>query len=427
MAETTTTTTSAQAAAAATTQGGALATTDPNGGALEKPQMKLADQLKFNLPKFAGALPAHIPAEQFLRVVITAIQNNPDLAKADRASLFNSCMRAASDGLLPDGREGALVIYNSKVKHPVTGKDVWIAKVQWMVMVAGLRKKVRNSGEIVDWNTQVVYAKDEFDYQLGDDPYIKHKPFMGGEPGAVIAAYSIARLKGGELSREVMTRAEIDKVRGVSKSRDSGPWVTWFGEMCRKAVARRHAKVLPMNTDLDDLVRRDDALYDLDGARKAAQAKPDVAQNVGDRLDKLIAGGQLDDAENGEALEADEENDLPPHDSETGEIIESAQGAQGAQAQGGPSRSKDTGDAPKAATEPAKAASEPAKELKAATPELLAQGEDAADRGSKVLEIFIAGAKAKGFGFTAKQRNEWAKRASTADIAIEKEERDASN
>jgi recombination protein RecT len=29
--------------------------------------------------------------------------------------------------------------------------------------------------------------------------------------------------------------------------------------MCKKTVAKRHSKVLPMSTDLDDLLRRDDS------------------------------------------------------------------------------------------------------------------------------------------------------------------------
>ena len=247
-------------------------------------QPSFAQELGGKINQFSAALPKHIPQERFARVVMTAVQRNPDLLKADRQSLWNSAMQAASDGLLPDGREGALVVYNTK------DRDQWIKKVQWLPMVAGLRKKVRNSGEIVDWTAHVVHAKDEFAFELGDDPFIKHKPFMGGDRGPVIAAYSVATLKGGEKSREVMTRAELDKVRNASKSKDKGPWVDWFEEMCRKSVAKRHSKVLPMNSDLDDLMRRDEALYDLQGAsdkvagnaRLSLTSKLDALANMAD-------------------------------------------------------------------------------------------------------------------------------------------------
>ena len=203
---------------------------------------------------FQASLPAHIPVERFMRVIMTAVQLNPALGNADRASLWTSAMKAATDGLLPDGRDGALVIYKTKaLEKDERGRDLYIEKVQWMPMIAGIRKKVRNSGEIVTWDAQVVHAKDDFQYELGDDPFIKHKPFMDGDPGPVVGAYSVATLKGGEKSREVMTKAQLDKVRASSKSKDRGPWVDWYEEMCRKTVARRHSKVLPMSTDLDDV------------------------------------------------------------------------------------------------------------------------------------------------------------------------------
>ena len=240
----------------------AVTQTEPNTEVAEPRRETLGAQLKQRESQFTAALPAHMPVERFMRVVLTAIQNNPALANADRASLWNSCMRAAQDGLLPDGRDGALVIYRTKA-----GSE-WIEKVQWMPMIGGLRKKVRNSGEIKDWNCHVVYAKDHFEFELGDDPFIKHKPFMGGDPGPVVAAYSVAQFKSGEKSREVMTRAQIEQVRAASKSKDRGPWVDWFDEMCRKTVARRHAKVR---------TTRDSYTKTVDEDAVAAMKRPAVA------------------------------------------------------------------------------------------------------------------------------------------------------
>jgi RecT family len=90
--------------------------------------------------QFRFALPAHIPPARFMRVVMTAVQNNPKLLKCTRQSFFNACMKCAQDGLLPDGREAALV--------PFAEDDDGKAKAdlaQYMPMVAGIRKKVRNS------------------------------------------------------------------------------------------------------------------------------------------------------------------------------------------------------------------------------------------------------------------------------------------
>lgn len=98
---------------------------------------------------------------------------NPYLLKAERRSLFGSAMKAAQDGLLPDGREGALV--------PFAGE------VTWIPMIAGLRKKVRNSGEITTWDVVAVYENDKFEFELGDNPFIKHAPVLK-ERGELISS-----------------------------------------------------------------------------------------------------------------------------------------------------------------------------------------------------------------------------------------------
>jgi recombination protein RecT len=244
------------------------------------PIAELKEVMDNGTEQFRAALPAHIPVERFKRVLLTAVQNSPPLATADRRTFFNSAMKAAQDGLLPDGREAALVIYKTKVK--LQGKEVWIDAVQYMPMIAGLRKKVRNSGEIATWDAKVVYEKDEFDFAEGLDPYLKHKPFIDGDPGRVRAAYSVARLKSGETTFEVMSVHQIERIRALSKSKDGPAWREHYGEMCRKTVARRHSKVLPMSTDLDDLIRRDDDLYDMEGASDKAQVPADRRPQLSD-------------------------------------------------------------------------------------------------------------------------------------------------
>lgn len=250
--------------------------------------------------QFKAALPAHIPVERFCRVLMTALQQNPDLVKCSRRSLWNAAMKCAQDGLLPDGREAALIPYGDEV--------------QYIPMIAGIRKKVRNSGEIATWDAQVVRANDEFEFELGDDPFIKHKPSLDADPGSVVAAYSIAILKSGEKSREVMSITAIEKVRGRSRMKKGGPWFTDYDEMCRKTVARRHSKVLPMSTDLDDLLRRDDDLYDMKAASDAALPDNRKKTIVG-RLDAL-AGLP------GKTEPAQIEGPAPEIDPYTGEVMD---------------------------------------------------------------------------------------------------------
>lgn len=204
---------------------------------------------------FRFALPAHIPSAKFVRTAQTAIQLNPTILDCDRRSIYASCMKAAQDGLVLDGREAALVKF----------KD----QCQYMPMVAGILKKARNSGEISTISAHVVYEQDHFTYVLGDDERIEHKPHLGGNRGKPILVYSIAKLRDGGIMREIMTVEDVNKIRAMSRSGQNGPWASWWEEMAKKTVIRRLSKRLPSSSDREDdefqrTVTRDDELYQVD-------------------------------------------------------------------------------------------------------------------------------------------------------------------
>ncbi len=248
--------------------------------------------------EFKAALPPQIPVEKFVRTTLTAIQMNPELLQADRKSLLGSCMKAAQDGLLADGREAALVIFRTK-DGP---------KVQYMPMVGGILKKVRNSGELASISAQVAYDKDMFEYELGDEERIVHKPFLGEERGRQIAVYAIAKTKDGAIYREVMSVADVEKVRGASKTGKFGPWVDWWDEMAKKTVIRRLAKRLPSSADLDQVLANDNEASGFVQQERQAPINitpaPDEQAAPLSRLKASMAqaGGETIDADTGEVI-----------------------------------------------------------------------------------------------------------------------------
>jgi recombination protein RecT len=257
------------------------ATVPPQQAQAKAAAPKLSDELIELRPELEKVLPAHVSVDKFLRVVMTAISQNPDLYRADRRSLFTSCVKCATDGLVPDGREAALVIFNSKDRSlDANGKRVerWIKKVQYMPMVFGILKKVRNSGELQSITANVVLERDQFRYWVDDTgEHVTHEPnVLEAERGKLIAVYAIAKTKDGGVYVEVMTRGQIEQVRAVSRAKDDGPWKDWYDEMARKSVIRRLSKRLPMSTDLETVIRRDDETYDL-GARRAIAASGTAA------------------------------------------------------------------------------------------------------------------------------------------------------
>ena len=213
--------------------------------------------------EIAKALPPGLDVDRFIRTVITAVQMKEDLLYADRRSLFFSCMRAAQDGLMPDGREAVLNIYSTKQKVEHNGRWVeeWVPTVQYLPMVRGLIKIMRNSGEVASIDAAAVYANDFFTFKRGDDPRIEHEPYLGDDdPGPVIASYVIVKFTNGETHREVMPRRDIDKTRDASKSGTgaSSPWTKWYDQMSIKAVIKRAAKLLPNSSEaLERVIQHD--------------------------------------------------------------------------------------------------------------------------------------------------------------------------
>jgi recombination protein RecT len=238
----------------------------------ENPLTVIRQNLQQMAPEFKAALPAHVSVDKFTRVAMTAIQNNPDLQNADRRSLFGAIVRLAQDGLLPDGREAAIVLFGQKA--------------QAMPMIAGILKKIRQSGQVAYVSAQVVHEKDHFIWKLGFEEDVEHAPPALDQPrGKPIGAYATAVLKDGSRLLEVMSFEEIEKVRGVSRAKGSGPWVTWWGEMARKTVMRRLSKRLPMSSDLDDAFERDETM----GGQPAANDTPVIEMPLQpqSRLDAL--------------------------------------------------------------------------------------------------------------------------------------------
>lgn len=235
------------------------------------------------------ALPPGVSLDRFTRTTLVALQQAPEaMVDVNKKSLYNAISKAAADGLMPDGREGALVVFNTRVK----GTDKYERKVQWMPMVAGVIKRLAQANITID--AQVVCEKDTFEQAFGDEQKIIHKPPRLGQPrGDIIGVYAIAKLPGGATMREVMDREQVEQVRNSSRSKDSGPWVDWWPEMARKTVLRRLAKRLPiLDPGIQDTIARDDELYDLDQRQPAPKQ---IGQDLTDKTEGAKRPAALQD------------------------------------------------------------------------------------------------------------------------------------
>ena len=268
------------------------------------------DNLK---PEFRKSLPAHINADAFVRTVQTALQLNPDLQRADPRSLFASCMKAAADGLIIDGREAALIVRNVNVGDRQNPR--WEKHATYQPMVQGLMKLARNSGEIVSIVAHVVYENDRFAYVLGDEERIEHAPApFDQERGRPIAAYAIVKLKDGSAIREVMRASEIMNIAGQGSNGyqyDPAKGKN-FAEWWRKTLIRRITKYVPRSSDA--IGRFATAAEQIDEDFDYSDDQPPAPDPVKKRGAAASALKDITPANDPEPAEA--------HDPETGEITD---------------------------------------------------------------------------------------------------------
>lgn len=287
------------------------------------------DRLEELKPEFAKTLPKHIEADAFARIVRTAIQLNPDLATCSPRSLFAACMKAASDGLILDGREAALVIRKVKIaKDP----DRWERQAIYQPMVQGLMKLARNSGAVASLIAHVVYENDSFEYVLGDDERIEHKPApFTKDRGKPIAVYAIAKMKDGTVVREVMRGADVLRIgnQGQNAYQYDPAKGANFAEWWRKTAIRRITKYMPRSSD--DIGRLHEAAERLDDDFDWSESAPSdvrpaqptkvrgaAAAKLKDVTPKAAAVQQPAEAQ-AEPEQADD-GDAYDYDHETGEV-----------------------------------------------------------------------------------------------------------
>lgn len=148
-------------------------------------------------PQMALAMPKFMSVDRMARLVLTAFSANPALAQCSTHSVAASIMTAAQLGLEPNvNGQGYLIPY----KETCTFVPGW----------KGLVDLANRGGRCTVW-TGAAYKGDDFDYLLGDSPFVRHKPGDSEESyDGLLFVYAIGRIKGQEVPViEVWTRDKV--------------------------------------------------------------------------------------------------------------------------------------------------------------------------------------------------------------------------
>lgn len=223
--------------------------TDATGQIVKRAQsepqiLSLLDKMKSEIGR---ALPKHVTPDRMMRVALTALRTTPDLLKCTTASVLGSIMSAAQLGLEPNTPLGFCYLIPYKTKNVPT--------CQLVIGYQGYLDLARRSGLVAQPYAHVVREGDEFEYELGLFPTLKHRPSRAEdrESKPITHVYAVAHLVGSNMGPpifRVLTRPQIEKRRARSAAANSGPWKTDEEAMTLKTGIRALWPWLPKNAEM---------------------------------------------------------------------------------------------------------------------------------------------------------------------------------
>lgn len=246
----------------------AVAKANTNAVTKQKPKT-MKDYVSAMEPEIKKALPSMIKPERFTRMVISALSSTPALSECTPKSFLASMMSSAQCGLEPNSVLGEAYIIPYRNKGTL--------EAQFQIGYHGMITLAARAGTTV--RAEAVYENDEFEYELGMNPVLKHKPAMKNR-GNVIAYY--ATWKNAELKADgftVMSKEDVEnhaKKYSKAYSGGSSPWSTNFDSMAKKTVIKQALKYAPMNAEVQRLMANDETIkYDIDLDMSAVKDETD--------------------------------------------------------------------------------------------------------------------------------------------------------
>lgn len=222
-------------------QNAAAANVNKMAAKQKKAPSSIQDYIEVMKPAIKAALPSVMTPERFSRITLSALSANPTLKECTPQSFLGAMMTAAQLGLEPNTplQQAFLIPFRNHGK----------LECSFQLGYKGLIDLAYRSGEVSIIQAHTVYENDEFQYELGLDPKLRHVPAKT-DRGAPIAYYAMFKTKDGGYGFQVMSIEEVRAhAKKFSKSYGNGPWVTNFDEMAKKTVLKKVLKYAPLKSD----------------------------------------------------------------------------------------------------------------------------------------------------------------------------------
>jgi recombination protein RecT len=204
----------------------------------------LVKQLAKAENNIASALAKRLPVSVWLSAAKAAYNKIPALYECTEDSQKRAWGDAAIMAQIP-----GMDVHWLPFKNGKTGQKEVVSVTDYKHIV----KTALDSGMVDDLYARVVYKDDAFEVIEGTSPSIMHKPNLlspNRKDSDIVAVYMVGQMKGHNRPHtDVMTVAEVKSIQRRSKAGDKpdGPWLNYFGEMCKKTIIKRGTKTMPRN------------------------------------------------------------------------------------------------------------------------------------------------------------------------------------
>jgi len=225
---------------------------------------------------------------------VQALNKNTMLQQCAPQSLQEAITNVAAIGLTLNPAYG----YAYLVPDSIKAGNQWIKVCQLRVSFKGLVKIAIDSGAIKFVRAEIVKQNDKFTYN-GPMAAPVHQMNPFADRGETVGAYCIAKTADGECLTDVMSIADINKIREAAKQ--DGVWKKWPEEMAKKAIIKRASKQWPLGNGADRFNNAVQVVNDMEGNEPIerditpeAKAEPEKEALDNDRLasgiEKIQAG-----------------------------------------------------------------------------------------------------------------------------------------
>ena len=231
--------------------------------ATPKRPLQTLEQLVIGMHKqMESVLPKHLSPDRMARLAVTALRTTPKLAACTPASFLSSIMACSALGLEPNTPLGQAYLIPFDNNRKVGNEWQKVSECQLIVGYQGYIDLMRRSGQVASVQATAVYEGDEFEYELGLSPTLRHKPSNSEEreDKPLTYVYCVVKLKDRDADPIflVMPRSRIEKhrKRGASGKKNfkgeqiKTPWDTDYEAMALKTVTRMISKWSPRSTEM---------------------------------------------------------------------------------------------------------------------------------------------------------------------------------